>query len=474
MSEESVKTTDTRVVTQEALPGGAHPAGPAAQANVPDDGLAASLESAASAALASASLVEKLASEISGVDDLRLRHLSDLIEKGALDQELFEAVVHGVIYLLDSAQESPQVLESFRLRFKCDLRAYETARDLLRAVAERRPSAVLILARATEPGACEMLPGLLVACYGDAPVPVVLVSDDPSWLTTFEVLTYPQLSFVNTGKGPDGLLSALEQFVKVERTGASLRTDEMLKEQIGLTKARAIQQNLLPETIPSVPGLDIAAYYRPCQDVGGDYYDFLPRPDGRLGVVCADVSGKGVGAAMVMVMFRSMLRLAAKSKGSPHDVMVVTNRLVSRDMMGSMFVSAVYLVLDPKTGRTELVNAGHMPVLHWPSDQVRPVKVPLGGMAVGVAAGKQFAAATRQGEIELAPGELLCLYTDGIVEAENPAHEQFGEERLIEAIRGAGRVASQEVINRVNAAVESFCSGAPQHDDTTLIILRTL
>jgi len=141
-------------------------------------------------------------------------------------------------------------------------------------------------------------------------------------------------------------------------------------------------------------------------------------------------------------------------------------------MPRGMFVSAAYLVIDPRARRVELVNAGHMPIVHWPARAERPVTVPLGGMVVGVATGKQFTQATRQGELTLLPGELLCLYTDGIVEAENPHREQFGEERLIEAFRLVGRVAAQETVRGVMAAVERFCDGAPPRDDTTLIVIK--
>jgi len=408
-----------------------------------------------------------------GVEDLRLRHLGDLIDKGALDQEIFEAIAHGTLYLIGKDPRAAQGIEELRVRCKCDLRVFAGAEELLAAVAERAPSVVLLAGEAGEPGVSGILPELLVASFGVAPMPVVVFSGDSAWLTSFEALTYPQLRLVRVEQGSEGLLDALGQFMTVERTQAALQTDKLLKERIGLSKAEVIQQSLLPESIPTIPGLDIAAYYKPCQEVGGDYYDFIELPDRRLGVVCADVSGKGVGAAMVMVMFRSILRLAADRGGSPRDVVVATNRLIARDMPRGMFVSAAYMVIDPRARRVELVNAGHMPVIHWPARADLPVTVPLGGMVVGVSTSKQFTQTTRQIELTLLPGELLCLYTDGIVEAENPAREQFGEARLLEAFRLVGRVSAQETVRGVMAAVESFCDGAPSRDDTTLIIVKT-
>ena len=441
--------------------------------DVPDEELSAGLDAAVNSPPEVVKVAELLAAAGGAKAEARLRHLSELIDRGALDQDIFEAVVHGTLYFLQHDAAAAETLADFRLRYRCGVRAFDTCEDLLEAVDEQLPD--LVVLGASDPGeaANEVLPELVVAAFGRDPVPVVLLADDDECRVSFEVLTYPILTFVRSGGRAPGLLAAMQQFLTVERTTGTLETDKELKDKIGLTKAQAIQHNLLPEAIPEVPGLEIAAYYASCQEVGGDYYDFLPLPDGRLAVVCADVSGKGVGAAMVMVMFRSILRLAAQDGASPREVIGRTNELVSEDMLKGMFVSAVYLIVDPGTGLVELVNAGHMPVMHWPFDQMRPVNLPVRGMVLGLAAGEQFEQATQQGDFELQPGELFCLYTDGIVEAENPDRDQFGEERLADTIRDAGRDATpQQILDQVTAAVEAFCNGAPQHDDATLIIVK--
>ena len=420
-----------------------------------------------------ARVAELMSAKALGADDLKVKRLFDLISKGALDQDIYEAVVHGTVYFVDEEGGADAVAEELRLRFKCDLRTFPSGTALIHAVRASLPGLVLLGANAPGLDASAVLPEFLVAAFGRDTVPVVLFSADESWRTAFETLTYPRLTFVSRARGADGLLEAMGQHLTVDRTEAAIVEDTTIKEQIGLAKAQAIQENLLPDTIPSMPGLRIATYYEPCQEVGGDYYDFLPLPDGRLGVVCADVSGKGVGAAMVMVMFRSILRLAARAGASPRDVIIETNGQVTRDMLQGMFVSAIYLVIDPKTGRVELTNAGHMPLVHWPADQPRPVEVPLKGMVVGLAAGKRFERAAQQGHLDVRPGELLCLYTDGVVEAENADRGQYGDERLFEAIRRAGHdAAPQQVVDLVMADVAAFVGGAPQHDDTTLIILK--
>ena len=443
--------------------------------DVPDEELSAGLDAAVSSPPEVVRAAELLAAAGSEGAETRLRHLSELIDRGALDQDIYEAVIQGSVYFLHHDEGAAELLADFRLRYRCALEAFDSGETLLDAVRERAPDVVVLGASDPGAGANAVLPELVVATFGRPAIPVVLVSDAQECLTSFEVLTYPALTYMRKREGAEGLLAVLEQFVSVERTTATLETGKELKDKIGLSKAQAIQHNLLPEQIPEVPGLEIAAYYDPCQEVGGDYYDFIPLPDGRLGVVCADVSGKGVGAAMVMVMFRSILRLAAQEGAPPQDVIVRTNSLVTKDMLKGMFVSAAYLIVDPKTGLVEVVNAGHMPVMHWPMAQTRPVNIPVRGMVVGLAADAQFEQATQQGEFDLGPGELFCLYTDGIVEAENPDRQQFGEDRLAETLRAAGRDASpQQIVERVMAAVEAFCDGAPQHDDATLIVVKAL
>ena len=419
-----------------------------------------------------AGLAERLATEAAGADRLRLKQLAGLVEKGALDHDIYEAVVHGTVYFVDDAEPTPDLADEFRLRYKCDLWAYPSGPELLDAVRGRLPAAVVLGGHPAGLALGEILPELLVAAFGAEPVAVVVRTDDEAVRASFEVLTYPRVRLVGRSAGPEELLAALAELIDVERTGAELRSDEAIKEQFGLTKAQAVQQKLLPEALPSVPGLDVAAYYSPCQEVGGDYYDFIPQPDGRLAIVCADVSGKGVSAAMLMVMFRSILRLAAERGLEPSQVLRVTNKRVTKDMLRGMFVSALYLRIDPETGRTALVNAGHMPPIHWPAAAASPVEMAQRGVAVGLVTGDRFAQTTPQSDFTLDPGDLLCLYTDGVAEAANRAGEQFGAARLHEAIRAAGRASAQHVVDGVMEAVRAFCDGAPPHDDTTLIVLK--
>jgi len=410
-------------------------------------------------------LLENLASR---VERVRLEHLAELVRQGALDRDIFQAVVKGKVYFLADAATS-ELADQFAVRYKCDLEVFSQRSAFEEAIRNRLPEAVVLGATEQWEGVVTVLPELLVAALGAEPPAVVLITNDAQLASAFEVVTYPAAEVISPEDGPEGLLEALARHIEVERTGAELRTDEAVKERIGLDKARAIQDRLLPQDVPKLPWLDLAAFYAPCQEVGGDYYDFIPQPDGGLGVVCADVSGKGVGAAMVMVMFRSLLRLAASRGLQPEEVLRVTNKLVTRDMLRGMFVTALYLTVKP--GRLVMANAGHLPpiVVRRGSQRARLARA--NGLAVGLVEGAQFAKAVRPRAIRVGSADMVCLYTDGVVEARNADGQEFGTRRLARALC-SGAATAQEAVDAVVAALDAFTEGAPQHDDTTLVVLR--
>jgi len=410
-------------------------------------------------------LLENLATR---VERVRLEHLAELVRQGALDRDIFQAVVEGKVYFLADAATS-ELADQFAVRYKCDLEVFSERPAFEEAVRNRLPQAVVLGAAEQWEGVVTLLPELLVAALGAEPPAVVLVTSDGQLASAFEVVTYPAAEVISPTDGPEGLLEALSRHLEVERTGAELRTDEAVKERIGLDKARAIQDRLLPQEVPEVPWLDLAAFYAPCQEVGGDYYDFIPQPGGGLGVVCADVSGKGVGAAMVMVMFRSLLRLAASRGLQPEEVLRVTNKLVTRDMLRGMFVTALYVTVEP--GRLVMANAGHLPPVVVRSGSRRAHAARANGLAVGLVEGERFAKAVRPLTLRLGQGDMVCLYTDGVVEARRPDGEEFGTRRLARALC-SGAATAQEAVDAVVAALGDFTKGAPQHDDTTIVVLR--
>ena len=191
-----------------------------------------------------------------------------------------------------------------------------------------------------------------------------------------------------------------------------------------LEVARLIQQNFLPKELPDLPGWQVAAYYRPARAVGGDFYDFIELPEGKVGLVVGDVTDKGVPAAMVMAATRSVLRASAQRIVAPGEVLETVNDLLCPDIPPKMFVTCLYGVLDPETGLLRFANAGHnLPFARTPSG---PLELRATGMPLGLMPGMTY----EEREAVLTPGESILLYSDGVTEAHNPGREMFGGKRL--------------------------------------------
>src|SRR4051794_30902014 len=232
-----------------------------------------------------------------------------------------------------------------------------------------------------------------------------------------------------------------------------------------LEVARLIQQNFLPRELPDLPGWQIAAYYRPAREVGGDFYDVIPLPDGRVGFVVGDVTDKGVPAALVMSATRSVLRASAQRLIEPGVVLERVNEHLCPDMPEKMFVTCLYGVLDPQTGLLRFANAGHDLPYVKTADGV--VELRARGMPLGLMPGMDY----EEKETVLQPGESVLLHSDGIVEAHDPERDMFGFPRLKETVARAP--GGQELIDRVIADLASFTGPATeQEDDITMVTLE--
>ncbi len=232
-----------------------------------------------------------------------------------------------------------------------------------------------------------------------------------------------------------------------------------------LEVARLIQQNFLPKELPDLPGWDVAAYYQPAREVGGDFYDVIGLPDGRVAFVIGDVTDKGVPAALVMSATRSVLRASAQRLLEPGIVLERVNEHLCPDMPANMFVTCLYAVLEPDTGRLRFANAGHdVPYVQTANgaEELRARGMPLGLMP---------GMAYEEKELELAPGETVLLHSDGIVEAHDPEREMYGFPRLKDLV--ATGPAGAPLIDRVLADVAAFTgAGAEQEDDITMVAVQ--
>jgi serine phosphatase RsbU (regulator of sigma subunit)/anti-sigma regulatory factor (Ser/Thr protein kinase) len=232
-----------------------------------------------------------------------------------------------------------------------------------------------------------------------------------------------------------------------------------------LEVARLIQQNFLPKELPDLPGWQIAAFYRPAREVGGDFYDVIPLPDGRVGFVVGDVTDKGVPAALVMSATRSVLRASAQRLIEPGEVLERVNEHLCPDMPEKMFVTCLYGVLDPGTGHLRFANAGHDLPYVKTADGI--VELRARGMPLGLMPGMAY----EEKEATLEPGDSVLLHSDGVVEAHDPDRDMFGFPRLKETM--ADVAGGQALIDRVLRELDSFTGpGAEQEDDITMVTLE--
>ena len=195
--------------------------------------------------------------------------------------------------------------------------------------------------------------------------------------------------------------------------------------------AKEIQENLLPKHVPRIAGYDVSAYYSPSKEVGGDYYDFFLVDKTHLGMICADVSGKGIPGSMVMMMAKALVSYEAQDNLSPRDIFCKVNRTLAKDIKRGMFVTAFYMLLDIPTARLTVASAGHNPLLLYRAATKQCTEVNPGGIALGFDKdGRLFERNMKEEVIQLQRGDRAVIYTDGVTEAMSPSNEEFGEERL--------------------------------------------
>ena len=232
-----------------------------------------------------------------------------------------------------------------------------------------------------------------------------------------------------------------------------------------LQVARRIQQELLPEATPELDGWQIAAYYGPAREVGGDFYDFLEFPDGRLGLVVGDATGHGMPAALVMATTRGMLRAVVQTLESPGEVLARVNEALVADVPPSTFVTCFYGILDPKSGHLVYANAGHdLPYL-WHGGAAEELRAR--GMPLGLMPGMGY----EEKEITLKRGEGVLFYSDGLVEAHDPHYEMFGFPRLRALLADHGE--ERSLVNSLMEELSSFTGQSwEQEDDITLMTLQ--
>ena len=264
---------------------------------------------------------------------------------------------------------------------------------------------------------------------------------------------------------------ALENGRLTEAIKAEVVAREKQKRELEI--AYEVQERLFPQEYPPIGGLDYAGACRPALSVGGDYYDFIPLSKTELGIAIGDVSGKGIPAALLMATLRAYLRGQTIHRQTDLTAVIANlNRLVYESSAVNRYATFFYAEFDAPSRALNYVNAGHNPpMLFRQTDGGREVmRLETGGTVIGLIENCCY----RQGRVALETGDVLVAYTDGISEAMNATDDEWGEERLMDAIRANRMVAARALIDQLIASADAFVAGAPQHDDMTLIVVRAI
>jgi len=288
---------------------------------------------------------------------------------------------------------------------------------------------------------------------------------------TFGVMNISSETPVQYTAGDLKLASALSMQAAVSIENARLHAEQLERERIvkELEIARNIQQTLLPTSLPTLAGADMAAMSLPAKEVGGDFYDVIPISSEALGLVIADVSGKGVPAALFMALSRALMRANSVRAEDVAEAVIQTNRLILECATSGLFVTLFYGIIEPQQRMLRYVSAGHNPPILFRSATGEVELLEADGIALGVMDEIELEEKT----VTVEPGDVIVMYTDGVTESINTQEEEFGEARLIEEIQQHHALPAQELMSRItNDILTEFTQGEPQFDDFTMMVVK--
>jgi serine phosphatase RsbU (regulator of sigma subunit) len=275
----------------------------------------------------------------------------------------------------------------------------------------------------------------------------------------------------------DQLGELAESFNLMSRGIRQLMQEQAEKERLEeeLRIARQIQMSLLPgQGLVIPPGVRVAALCLPAAEVGGDYYDLLPLGATRMGVLVADVSGKGTSAALYMAELKGLVLSLSRIYDSPAKLLAEANRILTANMDSRSFVTMTYAVVDTAARRMLYARAGHNPLIHLQARTGRTRVLTPAGLGLGLDAGERFERILQEDEVPLEPGDFFLFFTDGLSEAMNPGAELFGEGRLRRILEESASLGSDELKERILEEVRRFVGEADPHDDMTLVVLKVV
>ena len=340
---------------------------------------------------------------------------------------------------------------------------------------------------------------------GNEPLPIYF-DNPPEWLRSLSTVDLQTLDFMRTQlllplSGREGLAGIMSlgqkrseaPYSEIDmrllqavawQTGMALENSRLMaslavaaaqRERVvrELEIAREVQERLFPQRYPSIPGVEFAGYCRPALGVGGDYYDFIELPRGRVGIAIGDVSGKGIAAALLMASLQASLRSQAIADvGSEAELMSNINQLIYDASTSSRYATLFYGEYEPVSRQLRYVNAGHnAPMILRRGDSQLPeevIRLEVGGPVVGLLQGAQYDQAT----LTLEPGDILLAFTDGVCEAFNEDQEEWDEPRMIAAAHKAHSLDPARMIQSIFREADEFTGKARQYDDMTLVVMK--
>ncbi len=241
-----------------------------------------------------------------------------------------------------------------------------------------------------------------------------------------------------------------------------------------LKTASLIQKHLLPQTVPHSEKFDIATFYKPAQQIGGDYFDFIDVDDEHIGIVIADVSGKGYAAGLVMATARSLFSVMSRGNLSPSTVLCELNKYLVKLIPEEMFISVTYAILNKNTRKITWTRAGHEPIICSSVGKAPKILDGGNGMVVGMMEGEAFKQTLSDETYSLEPGDVVLFYTDGVTEANGPEKDEFGMNRLVAAMRTVTKMSAQHAIDLIVHKLKRFVHDEPPYDDMSLVLVRVI
>ena len=272
-----------------------------------------------------------------------------------------------------------------------------------------------------------------------------------------------------------GLLTVMANVAAIRIEHARLNEIELVERAMSkeLEQAAHIQMGLLPSASPAVKGMDIAGRTAACRTVGGDYYDYISFPDGRVGMVVGDVAGKGMPASLLMSSLQARVKVLFEDGDFLAEKITRLNKATSANCPDNRFITFFMTIADPATGELVYTNAGHNPpvlVRRAPGGEKNFDLLEGGGMILGILPMAQY----QEFRVRMEPGDILVLFSDGVTEAVDPNDQDFGEQRLADLVASLRDRPAKEIVEAVHAEVAKFTQGAPPADDITIVVARRI